>query len=181
MIKKRILDMGAGGNPRKDATDATDKLNKDEITRDRNNFIKNYGYARKYCKERGYCKKTIITNPKLNNKIKFVYNIDYNKDKLPYDDNSVDIVSSYHSLQAFGKLHAIQEIYRILKPGGYVDIGWFSDKSLDKFTEKLNKRFVIALPKHGFKNIKIFKNIKDNTLYKYQFDKKYLNVVRAYK
>lgn len=220
-MKKRILDIGAGANPRIDATDALDFLGPKEIKRERDNFFeKQFAGKIKHCKRDNYCKKP-ITRPKLNNKIKFVYHIDYNKDRLPYDDNSVDIVSSYHSLDAFGGIHAIQEIYRILKPGGYVDIGWSQDEfnpkkhvkemcdNISKIrkvtpkdikllkiaanriyienkqnlrdTKKRIKHHIIALPKYGFKNIKVFKKIKDNSLYNYQFDRTYLTVIRAYK
>ena len=223
MIKKRILDIGAGANPRIDATDAFDFLAPKEIKKERDGFFENqYAGKIKYCKRDNYCKKPITTRPKTKNKIKFVYHIDYNKDRLPYDDNSVDIVSSYHSLQAFGGVHAIQEIYRILKPGGYVDIGWNTNEEFNpkkhvkemcdeiskirKITpkdikllkinankiyienkqnlhdaEKRIKHHITVLPKYGFKNIKVFKKVKNNTLYEYQFTNLPLTIIRAYK
>jgi SAM-dependent methyltransferase len=185
MKPKRILDIGAGANPYIDATDAVDRLTPKAIKKEKDGFFeKSYFYKRKYCKERGYCKKPITTRPKLKNKINYLYNINFNQDKLPYDDNSIDVIVSYHSLQAFGGRHAIKEVYRILKPGGHVDIGWFAsgnEKVRGKTSEEEIKRNLLALPKYGFKNIKVFRNAKDNSLYHYQFDKDTLTIIRAYK
>jgi SAM-dependent methyltransferase len=180
MKKKRIVDMGAGANPYIYATDAVDGWDKTNINAERDRFFEaQYAGRVKYCKKHNTCKNPITTRPKLKNKIKFLYNIDYTKDRLPYNDNSIDIIVSNHSLQAFGDSHALQEIYRILKPGGHIDIGvtYIENENPIRYLKKI----IRLLPKYGFKNIKIFEKVKNNTLYSYQFDKDYLNVVRAYK
>lgn len=49
--------------------------------------------------------------------------IDLNKDKIPFDDNSVDFVYSSHALEHLsidGFFHIVNEIYRVLKPTGQV-------------------------------------------------------------
>ena len=176
--------MGPSANPDIRATDAIDGWNKANIKAERDRFFEvQYAGKVKYCKKYNKCKSPIITRPKLKNKIKFLYNIDYTKDRLPYNDNSIDVIVSNHSLQAFGNSHALQETYRILKPGGYVDIGLDTIKENSDIREesKRFKKIMTLLPKYGFKNIKFLKNVKNNTLYEYQFDKHYLSVVRAYK
>jgi len=176
--------MGAGANPYIYATDAIDGWDRENINAERDRFFKpRYMDMKNVCKRYNECKKPITTRPKLKNKIKFLYNIDYTKDRLPYNDNSIDVIVSNHSLQAFGNSHALQETYRILKPGGYVDIGLDTIKENSDIREesKRFKKIMTLLPKYGFKNIKFLKNVKNNTLYEYQFDKHYLSVVRAYK
>jgi len=186
VIKKRILDIGAGGNPDIRATDAIDRLKSKSIERERREFFeKGYFYKKKFCKERGYCKEPPKTRPKLNNKTKYLYNINFNQDKLPYDDNSIDIIISYHAISAFGGKHAIKEIYRILKPGGHVDIGWFNNKNNDKFRGKIMKSGLNFIYLHYqnmvFKHVKVFRNTKNNSLYDYQFTLTPLTIIRAYK
>jgi len=180
VIKKRILDMGPSANPDIRATDAIDGWNKANIKAERDRFFEvQYAGKVKYCKKYNKCKSPIITRPKLKNKIKFLYNVDYTKDRLPYTDNSIDIIVSNNSLQSFGDTHALQEIYRILKPGGHIDIGvtYIENENPIKYLKKI----ITLLPKCGFKNIKVFKKVKNNSLYNYQFDRDYLTVVRAYK
>ena len=181
-MKKRILDIGAGANPDIDATDAIDLANEREIARERNDFFDvQYEQKRQYCKRDGYCQEFPLDKPHLKNKIKFLYNIDYNKDKLPYPNNSIDYIISNNSLQAYSNPHTLKEIHRILKPGGYIDIGWTAGWTSTQRTKNHIKELQYGLSKNGFKNIKFFKDIKSNTLYQYQFTNSLLDVIRAYK
>lgn len=50
--------------------------------------------------------------------------VDLNKDVLPFEDNSVDIVFSYHALEHVENyLFALGEIHRVLKHGGWFLLG----------------------------------------------------------
>ena len=50
--------------------------------------------------------------------------IDLNKDKLPFKDNSVDLVFSYHTLEHLDNyLFALKEIHRVLKHRGHFLVG----------------------------------------------------------
>ena len=50
--------------------------------------------------------------------------LDLGKDKLPFDDSSVDLIFSYHTLEHVQDyLFALSEIYRILKHGGHFLVG----------------------------------------------------------
>lgn len=50
--------------------------------------------------------------------------IDIGKDQLPFDDNSVDLVFSHHTLEHVPEyLFALGEIYRVLKHGGHLLLG----------------------------------------------------------
>lgn len=50
--------------------------------------------------------------------------LDLEKDKLPFDDNTVDKVFAHHVLDRLGDgyLHCIKEIYRVCKPGAMIEI-----------------------------------------------------------
>jgi SAM-dependent methyltransferase len=52
------------------------------------------------------------------------YVVDLEKDRLPFDDNSVDEVRAWHVLEHIGPgyFHLLQEIYRVCKPGAIVDV-----------------------------------------------------------
>ena len=46
------------------------------------------------------------------------------EDRLPFDDGSVDLVFTYHTLEHVPDLlHALEEIARVLKPGGLLLVG----------------------------------------------------------
>ena len=50
--------------------------------------------------------------------------LDLNKESLPFENNSVDLVFSYHTLEHIEKyLFALSEIYRVLKHGGVFLLG----------------------------------------------------------
>lgn len=178
-MKKRILDIGAGANPDIRATDAIDLVDKQEIEREKNEFFEKQ-YAG-ICEHRARC----TSKPKTLNQIRFLYNIDYNKRKLPYADNSIDVIVSVHSFHRYGSPHALKEIYRILKPGGYFEIGWsMADKNdsngINNDIKRL-KDIANALIKYKFKNVKTFRDVRSQSLYHYQFNFFKLNIVRGYK
>jgi hypothetical protein len=52
------------------------------------------------------------------------YVIDLEKDKLPFDDNTVDEVRAWHVLEHLGAgyFHCLQELYRVCKDGAIIDI-----------------------------------------------------------
>lgn len=52
------------------------------------------------------------------------YQLDIEKDILPFEDNSVDTVVAHHILEHLGEgyFHALKEIYRVCKHGAVVDI-----------------------------------------------------------
>jgi len=48
------------------------------------------------------------------------FRCDFNKDNLPFDDNSIDLATAFEVLEhLWNKDHFLEEVYRILKPGGY--------------------------------------------------------------
>jgi ubiquinone/menaquinone biosynthesis C-methylase UbiE len=203
--------MGPSANPDIRATDAVDYDDKKGVARYGKMVIKP---EYKWEVREGKLK---LPKPQTNNKIKILYNINYMKDILPYSDNSIDVIVSYHSLNTLNNIsNNTKEIYRILKPGGHIDIGFDMPKNyigkdiaielikntpivtpikLERFVEKSNKKYKEGmkyyknlvdhiskyLKNSGFKNVKVIKNAKDCTLYKYQLKDKFLTVVRAYK
>lgn len=52
------------------------------------------------------------------------YILDLEKDKLPFDDNSVEFVVAHHVLEHLGEgyFHCLQELYRVCKHGALIDI-----------------------------------------------------------
>lgn len=54
----------------------------------------------------------------------YKYGYDLNRRKFPYTDRSFDLVLSYGAVgMNFGTPHTYQEMRRVLKPGGTVEIG----------------------------------------------------------
>ena len=50
--------------------------------------------------------------------------LDLNHERLPFDDNSIDLIFSNHTIEHLtGYLHAIGEIHRVLKHGGELLVG----------------------------------------------------------
>ncbi len=50
--------------------------------------------------------------------------LDLGKDKLPFEDNSIDLVFSYHTLEHIPDyLFALSEIHRVLRHGGHFLVG----------------------------------------------------------
>ncbi len=50
--------------------------------------------------------------------------LDLNREKLPFEENSVDVVFSYHTLEHIENyLHVLSEIYRVLKHRGKLFLG----------------------------------------------------------
>jgi len=52
------------------------------------------------------------------------YIVDLEKDKLPFDDNSVDEIKAHHILEHIGDgfFHLMQEMYRVCEDGAVIDI-----------------------------------------------------------
>jgi ubiquinone/menaquinone biosynthesis C-methylase UbiE len=52
------------------------------------------------------------------------YCLNVEKDNLPFDDNSVDVIVAHHILEHLGEgyFHCLQEIYRVCKHGATIDI-----------------------------------------------------------
>ncbi len=50
--------------------------------------------------------------------------LDLEKDKLPFDDNSVEAVIAHHVLEHMGEgyFHCLKELYRVCKHGAIIDI-----------------------------------------------------------
>lgn len=52
------------------------------------------------------------------------HTINFDKEKLPFEDNSVDVIFSYHALEHIPDyLSAMAEIHRVLKHGGHLLLG----------------------------------------------------------
>jgi len=50
--------------------------------------------------------------------------LDLNKERLPFEDSSVDVIFSYHTLEHIKDyIHALSEIYRVLKHKGKLFLG----------------------------------------------------------
>lgn len=88
------------------------------------------------------------------------YNLDLEKDRLPFDDNTVEVVKAHHILEHLGEgyFHCLQELYRVCKHGAIIDIrvphprhdSFIADPThrrpitvmgLQLFSKKLNKLF----------------------------------------
>lgn len=84
--------------------------------------------------------------------------LDLNKDRLPFDDNAVDLIFSYHTLEHVTEyLFSLGEIHRVLKHGGQFLLGvpyltstelnlvnpyhkqHFTERSFDFFSLRQNK------------------------------------------
>jgi ubiquinone/menaquinone biosynthesis C-methylase UbiE len=103
-----------------------------------------------------------------NSKYKNIYYAVLNHCKIPFKDNSIDIVSSSGGFANTegDKIETLKEIYRVLKPNGlYVDSGiWLNndhaknvpERALEKILEKFPEivgNFYDESVKAGFKNI----------------------------
>lgn len=88
------------------------------------------------------------------------HKLNLEKDRLPFDDNSVELVKAHHILEHLGEgyFHCIQELYRVCKHGAIIDIrvphprhdSFIADPThrrpitvmgLQLFSKKLNKIF----------------------------------------
>lgn len=52
------------------------------------------------------------------------YQLDIEKDKFPFEDNTVEIVVAHHIFEHLGEgyFHCLQELYRVCKHGAIIDI-----------------------------------------------------------
>lgn len=52
------------------------------------------------------------------------YNLNLETDRLPFEDNTVEVVKAHHILEHLGDgyFHCLQEIYRVCKHGAIIDI-----------------------------------------------------------
>lgn len=52
------------------------------------------------------------------------YIFDLEKDRFPFDDNSVEAVVAHHVLEHLGEgyFHCLQELYRVCKHGAFIDV-----------------------------------------------------------
>jgi SAM-dependent methyltransferase len=52
------------------------------------------------------------------------YVVDLEKDRFPFEDNTVETVVAHHILEHLGEgyFHCLQEIYRVCKPGALIDV-----------------------------------------------------------
>lgn len=68
--------------------------------------------------------------------------MDLRKDRLPYEDNSVDEVNASHFLEhltATERVHLLNEVYRVLKHGGTATVitpHWASNRAYGDFTHQ---------------------------------------------
>ncbi len=130
--KPKVLDMGAGYMPHPQATHAVDFANKIKLDEeDKSNYKIEY-------------------HRNLENKLKsmdYKLKINYNTQRLPWPNNSFNKVYSNGSLGTYGKLHAFQEAYRVLKHGGKLEYGM-----VEGTKEEIQKKMILPY-KAGFINI----------------------------
>ena len=148
--RKRVLDMGAGSMPDLRATHAIDKEKK------RSSLFKNqmkFGISQ--LKPVGLTDYDIAIHHELKKDIDYTYGIDFNKDPLPYPDQTFTLVIS--NCSAALKLLtpstlAFKEAYRVLKPNGQIEInvGGFNTNAQK---EREVKKLFSHLSNAGFKNI----------------------------
>lgn len=132
--KQPFLDMGARANPHPYATDATEvgprrwvnQQVREEETEGRMNLD--------------------LFRNRLKKDLKYHFEFDYNRRKLPYPDNHFEVVYSRGSMTYAATQHAYKEVYRVLKHGGklILDTG-ASERSITKTIDTLKK--------YGFKNV----------------------------
>lgn len=137
----RVLDLGAGGNPDIRATDCVDFHSKSEIDKLTDKIIKMSYY---FVKEQNGVEKLKLAQEIISKKIypeiqkkRYLYKIDYTK-KLPYHDNTFDLVTSQNSL-SYGYPSTYKHILRVLKVGGGVEISHGNKEFIVKASEELKK------------------------------------------
>lgn len=81
----------------------------------------------------------VLTNPD------FV--VDLEKDKLPFEDNSVDEMRAHHILEHMGEgfLSLMQEIYRVCKNGAIIDIAVPHHRHENFFGDPTHRRPITVL------------------------------------
>lgn len=132
----RILDLGAGPSPHRSATDAIDIL-------DRKRML---AIAR--AAKRSQLRKFVLPP-----KVRYRFGVDMNV-RLPYASNTFEKVVSRYSICAFGTEGAFLEAYRVLVPGGKIEI-WAGDRENAGYARDMLTQAgflavtVIAIPNGG--------------------------------
>jgi predicted SAM-dependent methyltransferase len=70
------------------------------------------------------------------------YVVDLEKDRLPFEDNSVEVILAHHVLEHIGEgyFHCIKEMYRVCKHGAIIDIQVPHHRSDDFFSDPTHRR-----------------------------------------
>ena len=162
MSTKRVLDLGSGLNPDYRATDMVDYQKENAkvlIHEEKNHFkfqIRPLGMSESRIKELQNYRDTHI-NAK--------WGVNYNA-RLPYPDNTFDIIVSHASLAAFGELKAYKEAYRVLKRDGIIEVA----------ASELPRDWIDRITKHlkdaRFAEIKISKKRQDKRLFLHNLEDK---------
>jgi SAM-dependent methyltransferase len=129
-----FLDIGFGEFPHEKATHGVDIQPESNLT----------GLARRYGPVAVKNMKQVMAQ-----KGHFYFNFDYNKTKLPYQNNYFSTVYSSHSLNIFGNEFALKEAIRVLKKGGVLIIRTGSEDP------KEHRQLAMELKKHRLKNVAI--------------------------
>jgi SAM-dependent methyltransferase len=150
----KVLDMGSGILPDKRATDGVEYSN-DKV------FLKQEEKsAISQAVDYGIPLQTISQLRKYRDThIKIIFGINYNR-RLPYADNTFDLVTSMASVAAFGTITAYTEAYRVLKHNGILEI---SGARLPKaWVPQISK----LMKQSGFKKIHLKTKLQDTGLFR---------------
>ena len=68
--------------------------------------------------------------------------LDLEKDKLPYEDNSVDEIAAFHFFEHINNLlPLVNECNRVLKPGGHLVVAVPNVENIEAFQDPTHVRF----------------------------------------
>ena len=162
--RKLVLDIGAGSMPDLRATHAVDIERKNSSL-----FKSQIKSTRSQLKPVGLTDYDIAIHNSIKNDVKYIYGVNYNKDPLPYPDNTFTLVISNCSLthrMVTPSTTAFKEAYRVVKPNGQIEInvhGFITEHQKELGLNKLKE----YLSNAGFKHITVTKKHLTNGYYAY--------------
>jgi len=162
----KVLDMGSSLNPDIRATDAV------EYDTNKRYLKKEEGYCISQALDLGLTKDDIKKlQSHRNRNIKIIFGINYN-DRVPYRNNTFDLVVSHASMAMLGEIYAYKEAYRVLKRGGILEVGaaHLSDYDTGRVINHMTKSgFEIIAHKQKIQDTRLFfsnlKRMKNDVIY----------------
>jgi SAM-dependent methyltransferase len=144
----KVLDMGCGKVPDYRATHGAD------LCYDKKMQNSDEKWVALQAKELGVPKDEIARRRSFARRVDITEGVDFNK-ALPYPNKTFDVVVSHSSVAAFGRRKAYSEAFRVLKPGGQVEIG--AARLPKAWVEKVTNH----MEKTGFQDMVVKKGLQD--------------------